>query len=123
MLRGEGDPNSPKGRWILLGKIFQVTPLRLRLTKPVTVTIPYDRENSLAATEDSDMVILRASDAKGTDWRVLPGASFIAGSAFVDVDAFAMFTVAARSKVLMVTPRSCSSDWWNVHHFDKYQFP
>ncbi len=105
MLRGEGDPNSPKGRWILLGKIFQVTPLRLRLTKPVTVTIPYDRENSLAATEDSDMVILRASDAKGTDWRVLPGASFIAGSAFVDVDAFAMFTVAARSKVLMVTPR------------------
>ena len=103
-LLGGGDLNSPQGSWILMGKIFQVMPLSLRLASPVTFMIPYDQKNHLTSPESSEMVVLRASDANGADWRVLPGASFIAGRAFVDIDAFGMFTVAARSKVLMVTP-------------------
>ena len=91
--------------WRLAGKIFQMTPLRLRLASPVTVIIPYDEQMLPTILGNDEAVVIGASDKSGVDWRVMPGASFGAGKVHVDVDKFSLLAVATRPDVKMILPQ------------------
>lgn len=103
-LRNDGGAGSNGGSWDIIGKVFQVNPLRLRLAFPVTISIPFEESNQPAENGNSNMVVLRASDEQASDWRVVSGASFSAGNAFVELDYFSLLTVAARAEVRAITP-------------------
>lgn len=91
--------------WRLAGKIFQMTPLRLRLASPVTVIIPYDEQMLPTILGNDEAVVIGASDKSGVDWRVMPGASFGASKVHVDVDKFSLLAVATRPDVKMILPQ------------------
>lgn len=103
-LRNDGGAGSSGGAWDIIGKVFQVNPLRLRLAFPVTISIPFEESSQPTKNGNSNMVVLRASDEQASDWRVVSGASFSAGNAFVELDYFSLLTVAARAEVRAITP-------------------
>ena len=103
-LRNDGGAGGQRGAWDVVGKVFQITPHRQRFATPVTVVIPFDEGNQPTGKGNSETVVLRASDERGLDWRVVPGASFVGGKAYVDVDHFSLLAVAARAEVRALTP-------------------
>ena len=40
-----GGAGGSRGTWVTVGKIFEITPHRLRFVSPVTVVIPFDEGN------------------------------------------------------------------------------
>jgi hypothetical protein len=103
-LRNDGAAGGSRGAWDVVGKVFQITPHRQRFATPVTVVIPFDEGNQPTGKGNSETVVLRASDERGLDWRVVPGASFSGGKAYVEVDHFSLLAVAARADVRMMIP-------------------
>lgn len=104
-LRNDGGAIGGRNTWDVVGKVFQITPHRQRFDNPVTVVIPYDEGNQPTGKGNSETVVLRASDEQGLDWRVVPGASFSAGKAYIDVDHFSLLTIVARAEVRMLMPQ------------------
>jgi|TARA_B100001142_G_scaffold257561_1_gene259191 hypothetical protein len=97
--------SSLRMRWRLVGKVFQPTPLRLRFTSPVTVIIPYDEQMLPTSLGNGAAVVIGASDERGVDWRVMPGATFGAGKVHVDIDEFTLLAVAMRPDIEMISPQ------------------
>jgi hypothetical protein len=108
ILAGMAAPPPSLGR--IVSGVHALTPLRpSRLAAPVTVAIPYDvydADNAPAVSPEdaSGLAVLRASDAAGADWRVLPNALFLGGVAVVSVDATGVLAVAFRAALAALWP-------------------
>jgi hypothetical protein len=57
-LRNDGGVGGGRGTWFVVGKIFQITPHRLRFSTPITVIIPFDEGNQPTYLGNSEKVIL-----------------------------------------------------------------
>lgn len=100
-LRNDG---SSQGTWDVISKTFQVNPLRLQLVSPASISIPFDDANQPTLYGNSEKAVLSASDERGLDWKVVPGATFTSDNAFFEIDHFSMLTVIARAEVRSVSP-------------------
>jgi hypothetical protein len=96
----------------VVSAVHALTPLRARLAAPITLVIPYDAVEAESAPasdddypgRDAGLTVLRASDTSGSDWRVVPGALFVAATLAV--------TPAEEGGVYCISLRAAVSALW-----------
>ena len=85
--------------------IFFVVPHKLRLVIPATIIIPLAVSDLSLKDVNALRMILRVTDERNLDSRVVPGSLFSGGHAYAEVDHFSVLSVVARAEVLMISPK------------------
>ena len=94
-----------------MSQIFSYTPHRLKFLKPVTVMLPYFAHGvpSHSSEGSGQLMFMRATDARGLDWRAQGGAVFQDGVGYLQTEALGLFGIFAGPEVTAVGPAEASS--------------
>ena len=94
-----------------MSQIYTYTPHRLKFLKPVTVMLPYFAHGvpSHSSEASGRLMFMRATDARGLDWRAQGGAVFQDGVGYLQTETLGLFGIFAGPEVLAVGPAEASS--------------
>ena len=94
-----------------MSQIYSYTPHRLKFLKPVTVMLPYFAHGvpSHSSEGSEQLMFMRATDARGLDWRAQGGAVFQDGVGYLQTEALGLFGIFAGPEVTAVGPPEASS--------------